>query len=65
MCNIRDDQMIQQLDPKDFSGFFQSLRDFVVFFARRQNPGWVVVGDDDRDRSGEDGSLENFTRMHH
>ena len=56
--------MIQQFDPKDLSRVFQSLRDLVVLVAGGEDSGGMVVGDDDGDGSGEDGSLEDFSWMH-
>lgn len=56
--------MIQQLDTKNLSRVFQSLRDLVVFVAGGEDSGGMVVGDDDGDGSGEDGSLEDFSWMY-
>lgn len=55
--------MIQQLDAKDFTRVFQSLCDLVVLVAGGEDSGGMVVGDDDGNGSGEDGSLEDFSWM--
>jgi hypothetical protein len=64
MCIVPHDYMIQQFDAKDFTGVFQPLRDLVILVAGGEDSGGMVVGDDDGDGSGEDGSLEDFSGMH-
>lgn len=69
ICNrvvgqVGHDQVIQQLDAKDFPGVFQSLCDLMVFIAGGEDSGGMVVGDDDGDGSGEDGSLVDFSWMY-
>ncbi len=63
MCEVRHDQVIQQLNAKDLSRIFQSLCDLVVLVAGGEDSGRMVVCDDDGDGSSEDGSLEDFSWM--
>ncbi len=57
--------MIHDLDTEDFSGVFESLRDFVVLGAGGEDSGGMVVGYDNGDGSGEDCSLKDFSWMDH